>query len=405
MNKFKFNFPSRLRRLTGLVFLIIIGFTLTLITPVVTYSTSSPPEIRGVWLTNIDSDVLFSQENTTNAIQTLAQLNFNTVYPTVWNWGYTLYPSQVAQNVIGVSLDPTPELQNRDVLQEIITQSKEQEIAVIPWFEFGFMAPFDSELALTHPNWLTYRKDGSRIWLEGNVHKRVWLNPMHPEVQKFITDLVVEIVSNYDIDGIQFDDHFGFPVDFGYDYFTVKLYQDEHNGNFPPADYQNAEWIRWRADKITAYMSDLFHAIKAANPNVLVSLSPNPQDFSLNSYLLDWETWERKGLVEELIIQVYRDEMESFVGELEQPEVIAARKHIPVGIGILSGLKGRPVPLERIKNQVETVRNHDFAGVSFFFYESLLNLAQESPEQRQTAFQSLFSTPINRASLFHGWKP
>jgi len=28
-----------------------------------------------------------------------------------------------------------------------------------------------------------------------------------PEVQQFIQDLIIEIVSKYDIDGIQFDDH------------------------------------------------------------------------------------------------------------------------------------------------------------------------------------------------------
>ena len=79
-------------------------------------------EVRGVWLTNIDSDVLFSTEKTSNAIATLAELNFNTLYPTVWNWGYTLYPSAVAQQVIGIKLDPTEGLQGRDVLQEIIDQ-------------------------------------------------------------------------------------------------------------------------------------------------------------------------------------------------------------------------------------------------------------------------------------------
>ncbi len=64
-------------------------------------STPNNTELRGVWLTNIDSDVLFSSENTTSALQLLKQLNFNTVYPTVWNWGYTLYPSKIAKGVIG----------------------------------------------------------------------------------------------------------------------------------------------------------------------------------------------------------------------------------------------------------------------------------------------------------------
>lgn len=60
-------------------------------------------ELRGVWLTNIDSDVLFQRDRLSTALQRLHELNFNTVYPTVWNWGYTLYPSRVAKREIGRS--------------------------------------------------------------------------------------------------------------------------------------------------------------------------------------------------------------------------------------------------------------------------------------------------------------
>lgn len=58
-------------------------------------------ELRGVWLTNIDSDVLFQRDHLSTALQRLHELNFNTVYPTVWNWGYTLYPSRVAKGRSG----------------------------------------------------------------------------------------------------------------------------------------------------------------------------------------------------------------------------------------------------------------------------------------------------------------
>jgi uncharacterized lipoprotein YddW (UPF0748 family) len=155
----------------------------------------------------------------------------------------------------------------------------------------GSSLPADSEIAQQHPDWLTQRINSDNIWLEGGVRERVWLNPLHPEVQKFITNLIVEIVSNYDIDGIQLDDHFGYPADFGYDDYTVSLYRQEHEGYFPANNYQDLEWIRWRADKITDYMKSLFFAIKAAKNNAIVSLSPNPQEFSLESYLLDWQTW------------------------------------------------------------------------------------------------------------------
>ncbi|MFP4299635.1 MAG: glycoside hydrolase family 10 protein [Spirulinaceae cyanobacterium] len=362
--------------------------------------TAQQPELRGVWLTNIDSDVLFSQEKLRGAIANLNQLNFNTLYPTVWNWGYTLYPSQIAQQAYGIALDPEPGLQNRDILQEIITEAHTRDMAVIPWFEFGFMAPADSTLAQTHPQWLTQRRNGETIWLEGGVHERVWLNPLRSDVQKFITDLAVEIVSKYDVDGIQFDDHFGFPSDFGYDEFTVNLYRQEHNNQNPPADPKNPEWIRWRAGKITNFMADLFATLKAANPQAIISLSPNPQEFSLESYLLDWQTWERMGFIEELIVQVYRNDLDRFQAELAHNSLQQAQDHIPVAIGVLSGLRGRFVPLSLIQEQVEIVRDRGFAGVSFFFYESLWNYADEPPTQRQAALNQLFPREVPRPTIY-----
>ncbi|BAZ43983.1 hypothetical protein NIES4102_09860 [Chondrocystis sp. NIES-4102] len=400
-------------RQSWLIFLFILALTLVLITPFPIHSqqpdsrsseicqmdSDRPKELRGVWLTNIDSDVLYNHQTTKEAIALLAQSNFNTLYPTVWNWGYTLYPSPIAEAATGLALDPHQGLENRDVLAEIISQGHQEGMSVIPWFEFGFMAPADSQLAIRHPQWLTQRKNGSTVWWEGDVHQRVWLNPLRPDVQKFMSDLIIEIVSNYDLDGIQLDDHFGYPSEFGYDEYTVKLYQDEHEGKSPPQDPKDPEWVKWRADKITAYVEKLFHQIKENNPQAIVSVSPNPQEFSLNSFLLDWAKWERKGLIEELIVQVYRDGYDSFARELEQPEVLAAKEHIPVGIGILSGLKGRPIAWHKIYQQVKMTRDRNFAGISFFFYESLWNLASESPQRRQIAVKNIFKDQAQRPNV------
>ncbi|MEC4817290.1 MAG: glycoside hydrolase family 10 protein [Scytonema sp. PMC 1069.18] len=365
---------------------------------------SQTSELRGVWLTNIDSDVLFERNRLQSALQSLKNINFNTVYPTVWNWGYTLYPSKVAEKVIGRSLDPTPGLRGRDMLKEIVNGGHQKGLTVIPWFEFGFMAPADSQLAKNRPQWLTSRRDGTKIWKEG-THDRVWLNPFHPEVQKFIQDLVVEIVRNYDIDGIQFDDHFGLPSELGYDTYTVAFYKREHNGKAPPVNPKDPEWVQWRANKITDYMKRVFKAIKATKNKCLVSVAPNPQRFSYEIFLADWERWERMGLIEDLVIQVYRNDLNVFVQELEYPEVKAAQSHIPVSIGIIAGLKGKYVPMEQIKTQVQKVRDRNFAGVSFFFYETLWNMADQPLQQRQTGLKDIFPKPANYPNLLLGWKP
>ena len=377
--------------------------------------TAPSRELRGVWMTNIDSDVLFSRAALEPALNKLADLNFNTVYPTVWNWGTTLFPSQVAERVIGYKQGLYPDLAqvgrqeakeaaqgDRDMLLELIEIAHGLDLKVIPWFEFGFMAPADSALAARHPDWLTQKYDGSLTTPEGD-HQRVWLNPFHPEVQAFIKSLVAELAANYNIDGFQVDDHMGLPFAYGYDPYTVSLYQQEHDGQRPPEDAKDAEWTRWRADKITEFMGEVFTTLKTYRPQAIMSVSPNPHVFAYEYYLQDWDTWLKKGYVEELIIQLYRSDLGRFVWEMGQEAATFARGHIPTSVGILSGLRGRSVPMDRIAEQVEAVRDRNYAGVSFFFYETLWNLSTEgTPTERQAAFQEIFPNqatyPVGRGT-------
>jgi uncharacterized lipoprotein YddW (UPF0748 family) len=311
----------------------------------------------------------------------------------------------------------------QDVLAEIVKQGHKQKLRVIPWFEYGFMTPPHSELARRHPDWLTIRRDRTKTFKEvpdeqdglkeapkfirqGLFNKQVWLNPLHPEVQKFILNLIVEVVSQYDVAGVQLDDHFGLPVELGYDPFTVKLYQKEHQGKRPPDNPWDSEWMRWRADKITDFMAQIFEAVKAVKPNAIVSLSPSPQGFAYRAYLQDWQTWVQQGLVEELILQVYQDDLNSFVTELSHPAIQMARRQIPVGVGILTGTWSRPINIAQIQRQVKAVRDRGFDGVSFFYWESLWGyIAPESPRKRRQAFQALFSSPAKQPQAMNKASP
>jgi uncharacterized lipoprotein YddW (UPF0748 family) len=360
-------------------------------------------ELRGVWLTNIDSEVLFSKAKLEPALNLLADLNFNTVYPTIWNWGTTLFPSEVAQRVTGVKQGLYPDLAqtgrpsplearqgDRDMLAEVVEIAHSRKLKVIPWFEFGFMAPDDSALALRHPDWLTQKVDGTLTTPEGD-HQRVWLNPFHPEVQRFIKELTAELVANYDVDGFQVDDHMGLPYAYGYDPYTVNLYKQEHGGKVPPLDAKDPEWTRWRADKITNFMGELFTTVKTYRPDAIMSVSPNPHSFAYEFYLQDWDTWLKRGYVEELVIQLYRNDLGRFVWEMAQEATDFARTRVPTSIGILSGLRGRSVPMSQISEQVEAVRDRKFSGVAFFFYETLWDLSTEgTAAERQAAFSKLF---------------
>jgi uncharacterized lipoprotein YddW (UPF0748 family) len=350
-------------------------------------------ELRGVWLTNVDSDVLLSPQSLKRAIQRLKRLKFNTIYPTVWNGGYTLYPSKVAKKSFGVELDPIPEIQDRDVLAETIELGHEQDFAVIPWFEYGLMTEEGSALMRQHPDWVTKRRDGSHVFLHGehDEHRLAWLNPARPEVQKLLTDLIVEVVTKYDVDGIQLDDHFGMPAELGYDDYTIALYKKDHFGRLPPEDFNDPAWMQWRAKHITNLMRKIHKSVRAIKPNCLISLSPNPREFAYRKHLQDWYNWIYLGFIDELIVQVYRDDINNFKVELERSELQEIRQKIPVAIGILTGLRIQNVDMRQIKGQVKIARELVFDGFSFFFYETLGN--------RDASFETLFFTNAPRPDL------
>lgn len=347
--------------------------------------TAAKEEIRGVWMTNHDMAILRDPSALGFALKQLARLNFNTIYPVVWNGGYTLHPSDVARNL------NIPHVyrgsQDQDILANLIEQAHQEGLSVVPWFEYGLMIPPESELARAHPDWLTQKRNGDLTSQESG-HAMAWLNPLRPEVQQFWVNLVSEVVSKYNVDGIQFDDHMSLPSAFGYDSYTLAAYQQEHGHDAPPNPRDEA-WVRWRAQNLTSLVAQLHSATKRLRPNALFSLSPNAYRYAYSSQLQDWLTWVRRGYIEELIVQVYRSDLRGFINLIETPEMQEAQGAIATGVGILTGLTRQPIGSNQIKKQVQAAHQRGL-GVSFFFYRSLWDDAPEPIEDRLALFQSLF---------------
>jgi uncharacterized lipoprotein YddW (UPF0748 family) len=352
-------------------------------------------EIRGVWMTTNDMTTLRDRTKLRTAMDQLKDMHFNTIYPVVWNSGYAIHNSEVTRNRKIQSFSYKG-LEGQDILADVISQGHANGLLVIPWFEFGFMAPPYSELALQHPTWLTEKQDGGRtsISAAGEV---VWLNPLRPEVQQFITELVLEVVGNYDGDGIQFDDHMSLPSEFGYDSYTKALYAKETKRAVPNNPMDQA-WIKWRADKISAFMAELHKAVSARKPKAIFSVSPNYYDFAYKLQLQDWLGWVRSNIVDEVIVQLYRPDVPSFASQLDRPEIAEVQKKIPTAIGVMTGLRTKPTPMELIQAQVQTARQRGL-GVVFFYFESLWNATAEEADLRRSGFQSLFPGAAPRTPL------
>lgn len=103
--------------------------------------------------------------------------------------------------------------------------------------------------AKLHPEWVVQYK--------GNYY----FDPVLAEVRQLVIDGAVEIIENYDVDGIHLDDYF-YP---GTDFDDSASYAATGNGQ---------ELADWRRDNVNKLVKSLYKAVKAADKSVEFGISP-----------------------------------------------------------------------------------------------------------------------------------
>nr|WP_254929903.1 family 10 glycosylhydrolase [Cyanobium sp. BA20m-14] len=346
-------------------------------------SQPAPSRRIGVWLTNSPSPLYYDPARIDRAVRELADAGFNTLYPNVWSRGATFHSSRHAPMEPALA-KANP---NLDPICRFTQAAHRRGLQVIPWFEYGLMEPADAAVVAQNPDWVLQRRDGSS---EMAMHGKpmVWLNPAHPGVRQRFLGLIGEIVQRCNVDGIQLDDHFAWPVELGYDPFSRARYLAE-TGLEPPDDHTERSWMRWRRQQLTGLLREMRSQLKRSG--TLISLSPGPFRFAYNHWLQDWELWALGELIDDLVVQNYAYSLKGFEKDLNQPALVKARSWgMPVEIGILAGFGGRTPAMATLaqKAQLATSRGH---GVIYFYWEGLwgLHAGEEGPPYRQAAFRQL----------------
>jgi len=326
-------------------------------------------EMRAVWLTNVDSDVLLTDSKIAEAMDYLASINVNVVFPVVWNKGYPLFPSEVMDDYFGITIWPTVE--GRDPLKRVLIEAHRNGIEVIPWFEFGFATSYSQNgghILAAYPDWALKNNQGNLVVKNGFD----WMSGIHPEVQEFMTKLMLEVIDNYDVDGVQGDDRLpAMPIEGGYEEYTVNLYKSEHNGASPPTNISDPDWKRWRADKLMDFFQNLRDSVKSRSEHLELSVSPSPYPWGYDNYLQDSKSWVQQGIPDNVIPQLYRQNLSSYITELN-----IAISHVPndkdkLFAGVLAKAGGYVVSPSLLLGSIQANRDKGVLGESLFFYEAL----------------------------------
>ena len=127
-----------------------------------------------------------------------------------------------------------------------------------------------------------------------------YLNPAYPQVHKLIIDGVREIVENYPLDGIQFDDYFYPENEFDVDKVSYENYCNS------PGNTQPLSLKEWRFANINSLVSGTYSAIKNINPNIIFGISPSGNLANNEKIGADVATWcKTPGYIDYICPQIY----------------------------------------------------------------------------------------------------
>lgn len=330
-------------------------------------------ELRGTWIAR---NSLTSKEALAQAMDSIAANNFNTVYINVWSRGYPLWKSDVFFNETGIYIDPV--YNGRDILAEAIAEGHRLGLHIEAWFEYGFVGGWTGNMPAgvkgpifqVHPDWVAKKIDGGEI----DNSNFYWMIHTLPAAQDFLIALATEICKNYDIDGIELD-RIRYPgVEYGYDDYTISLYQSEHGGNNPPQNVSDASWIRWRADKLNDFQARIYDSIKTVNNKINVSNAPSLYGTtytSYNSFCQDWIWWVNNNKIDNVQVQSYVSSVNTFNNILDyiSSQVNDKTKIFPA---FATKPNNNPISPPLIPQYVVTTRNKGFKGNAVWYYVDLL---------------------------------
>ena len=341
-------------------------------------------EIKAVYISYIEfnsyvsgKDEETSKKNITKMLDDIKDFGFNTVIVHVRAFSDSIYKSDYYP-VSNTVLNNKNTYPNYDVLEFFIKEAHEKSLKFEAWinpFRISNQTSLDN-VSIDSP-YYKFIKNKDAAVIEG---KGVYLNPASSEVRELIVKGIEEIVKNYDVDGIHFDDYF---------YPDKKI--DLHSYEKYKKDGGILSLEEYRLENITTLIRNVYEMIKVTKENVKFGIAPegNIQNDYENSYLDVKKILASKGYVDYIMPQIYfgfenqtrpfketLDEWNNMIKD-ESIKIIPALAFYKIGTTDKYALSGKNEWIENsdiIKRQILYSRSaSNYNGFSLFRYDYIFN--------------------------------
>lgn len=223
------------------------------------------------------------------------ELNMNAIFFQVKAMGDAYYSSSFepwSASITGVrGKDP-----GYDVLKFMIEEAHARDIEFHAWlnpYRIATRANTGSLYPDLHPSI-------PADWVVSHEKIQIY-NPAIPEVRERLVAIVRELITNYHVDGVHFDDYF-YPAPSA----AGNMVSDEADFERYGASYSNIQ--DFRRGNVNQAIQMVHEMIKSTKPSVVFSVSPAPsRDYNYNTLFADVVKWNEEGWIDVVMPQLYQE--------------------------------------------------------------------------------------------------
>lgn len=338
----------------------------------------SEDEVRGIWLSYLDLGPLLRNQSEAaftasigKVMDNIRSLGLNTVYAQVRPFGDALYYSDFfPSSYLFTGTEGEIGSQPYDALEIMTEAAHNRGLRIEAWLNPYRVRTSDKALSDDNPA-RELLDTGDALRYDGGIY----YNPGSPTARELILDGVREIVANYDVDGIHFDDYF---------------YPPNATAAFDRETYQSSGSTKglaaWRREQVDILVREVYDAVGSG---LVFGISPagNNQN-NYNALYCDVEKWlTNPGYVDYICPQVYfgfNNSVKPFKSTAKEFNDMIAQSGVKLYVGLAAYKIGdaQQGGAEWVQNtdimarQVEYARTLSrYGGFALYRYDSLFNPA------------------------------
>ena len=239
-------------------------------------------------------DVSDAKKTIDDMIKNVNNFGFNMIILQVRSFSDAIYPSTIfpsSRSVVNMEGDTL----SFDVLDYFIKIAHKNNIELHAWIN-PYRISNDTDINIISKDNPAYKLlNTDSIKVIDNVG--IYYNPASSEVLDLILDGIEEIIKNYDVDGIHFDDYF-YPKSSNIDYIEYNIAKDLDS---------SLTLQEFRLSVITSLIKKSYDLIKDYDKSILFGISPDGNiDNNYNSNYVDTRLFcSEKGYLDYIMPQVY----------------------------------------------------------------------------------------------------